>query len=102
MIFEKVFGRNKRVLGVKVPDKKTGEIKVLLNPSGKGAKYSKELKDGVSYTNSGRVKKTRSGKVKRLKDTQKSYRAGYLDAQKDNAKAYNSRRRRGGDSYKKD
>ncbi len=94
MAFPKVFGKNKKNIGVRVTDKKTGEQKVLLNPSGKGAKYAKELKDGVHYTNDGQVKTDRNGKPRRLTDTQKRWRSGYLEAQKDSAKAFKSRNKK--------
>lgn len=68
-----------------------GETKVLLNPAGKGAKFAKELRDSKHYTNEGETKKDKKGKIKRLSDTQRAYRSGYLKARSDSAKAFNSK-----------
>ena len=45
-----------------------------------------------------RYKADKDGVVMGLSDEQRSYRAGYLDARKDNAKAYkaNKKKKRGG------
>ena len=67
-----------------------GVTKTLLNPYGKGKKFARELKEGKRFTNDGKLKTTKSGKPKRLTDTQKSFRAGYLQARKDSAKAFKS------------
>ena len=48
-------------IGTKITNS-DGEIKVLLTPSGKGAKYASELKNGKRYTNSGVVKRYNNGK----------------------------------------
>lgn len=66
--------------------------KLLLNPYEKGNKAFAELKDGVHYTNDGKVKcNRRTGKPIRLTDTEKAYRSGYLAAQKDSRRVYKSR-----------
>lgn len=71
--------------------------KVLLNPYEKGNKAFAELRDGVHYTNDCKVKyNKRTGKPVRLTDTEKAYRSGYLAAQKDSRRAYNSRRNKNG------
>lgn len=68
--------------------KNNGKTVTLLNPSEKGAKYADELRNGTRYTNDGRYKADKDGVVLGLTKEQRSYRAGYLDAQKDSAKAY--------------
>ncbi len=73
-----------------------GEVRTLLTPAGKGAKYAKELREDKQYTNDGMtVKKhlsgSKKGKVKHLTAEQKAYRAGYLDSRKDSAKAFKSK-----------
>ena len=65
-----------------------GTTRTFLNPSGKGSKYAKELKDGVRYTNEGFQKRDEYGMPSELTDTQAAYRSGYLDAQKDSAAVY--------------
>ncbi len=57
--------------------RKDGSTCVLLNPAERGALYARELKDNYN---------PRSGNE--LTKTQRTYRSGYLDARKDNAKAY--------------
>lgn len=76
---------------------KKGKKITLLNPSEKGAKYAKELKEGRKRTNSGSYKLDENKKSIKLTDIERAYRGGYLDAQKDSAKAYKSRqeKRRG-------
>ena len=71
---------------------KKGKDVVLLNPSEKGAKYAKELKQGVKRTNSGSFKLDENKKSIKLTPAERAYRGGYLDAQKDSAKAYNARK----------
>lgn len=70
---------------------KDGSSTTLLTPAGKGTKYAEELRQGKHMTNDGEVKKDKKGKEKRLKDTDKAYRSGYLQAQKDAAKAHNAK-----------
>ena len=65
-----------------------GKKVTLLNPAEKGQKYACELGNNVRLTNDGSIKFRKNGKPKHLSDTAKSYRAGYLQARKDNAKAY--------------
>lgn len=72
----------------KIFETKNGKKVVLLNPSEKGGKYARELKSGIRTTNAGEVKFDEKGKQLELSYAQKSYRAGYLAARKDNAKAY--------------
>ena len=60
----------------------------LLTPDQKGAKAALELKQGVKHTNFGKVKRDENGSPLKLTKAQRSYRAGYLDARNDNAKAY--------------
>lgn len=66
-----------------------GEVKTLLTPTGKAAKYVAEIKSDTQYTNNGEIKLNRNGRPKRLNAEQKAYRAGYLDARKDSSKIYN-------------
>lgn len=68
-----------------------GEKQTFLTPAGKGAKYAAELKNKTRYTNDGKVKCDEDGKKLGLSKAQRSYRAGYLAANKDSAKAYNAR-----------
>ena len=58
-------------------DKVTGAVKTLLNPKEKGELYAREIKDNYN---------ARTGDA--LTHAQKSYRSGYLDARKDNARAF--------------
>ena len=81
-------------LGTRITDQ-DGVSKVLLNPSGKGAKYSAELKSGKRYTNSGSVKRDNNGKLLELDCCQRAFRSGYLQARKDSAKAYNAKKNGG-------
>ncbi len=80
-------------MAVKVKGKNGKEV-VLLNPSEKGGKFAKELKQGVKRTNAGGFKLTKEGKGIKLTDTEKAYRSGYLDARKDSANAYKASKRR--------
>lgn len=75
-----------------VIDKRTGRKKRLMNPSETGNKYAVELKRGIHLTNFGKPKTNKYGVVRKLTDTQKSYRSGYLKARKDNARAWNYRK----------
>ena len=59
--------------------------KALLTPAQKARKFSVELKHGVGLTNTLQRKRTKNGSIQRINKTQKAYRAGYLDARKDNA-----------------
>jgi len=61
-----------------------GKIITLLNPAEKGKKYASELKNKKRFTNDGEVK------ADSLTNSQAAYRIGYLQARKDNAKAFNS------------
>ena len=65
---------------------KDGEFNVVLTPAGKGAKFASELKNNKRYYNKGTKVKAEG-----LTDTQRAYRAGYLDARKDNAKVYTAK-----------
>lgn len=95
--------KSKRTLWVKDGKRKAGvaiefqdgEKVVLLNPSGKGGKFAKELKEGKHYTNDGKVKKDDKGNNKRLTDNQRSYRSGYLSCLKDQAKIHNAKKKGG-------
>ena len=67
---------------------KSGKTVRLLTPAQKGGKFAFEMRNGVKVTNFGGAKRNRNGKLRRLTKTERAYRAGYLDARKDNAKAY--------------
>ena len=67
---------------------KSGKEIRLLTPSQKGAKAATELKKGVKLTNFGKVKRNKDGSPRKLNKAERAYRGGYLDARKDNAKAY--------------
>lgn len=69
---------------------RSGKNVTLLNPAEKGAKYSAELRANVRCTNDHRVKKDKNGKKLGLSKAQRAYRAGYLTARSDSAKAYKS------------
>ena len=68
-----------------------GNAFALLTPTGKGAKYAKEIRDGTRYTNLGVQKVNANGNPVRLTKAQRAYRAGYLDHGKDSARAYNAK-----------
>ena len=71
---------------------KKGNVVTLLNPAEKADKYAKELRTGKKFTNDGISKKDKNGKVIKLGKKERAYRGGYLDARKDNSKAYKSKR----------
>ena len=68
-----------------------GHTKTLLSPSERGAKYATELREGYKQTNNGVYKRFDDGTPIDLNVTERAYRAGYLDAQKDSAGAFKSR-----------
>lgn len=59
---------------------KTGKKIVLLNPAEKAKRYARQMKKGVI---------TETGK--KLSKNDLAFRAGYLTARADNAKAFNSK-----------
>ena len=69
---------------------RNGETVVLLNPAEKGQLYARELKDNYAP-------KTADG----LSRSQRAYRSGYLDARKDNAKAYKHNKKKRAQKRKK-
>ncbi|MGN0804995.1 MAG: hypothetical protein ACI4MS_06400 [Candidatus Coproplasma sp.] len=71
---------------------KDGSSTVLLTPSGKGEKYSSELKTGISTRNDGSIKKDEYGYPVDLTSEQRAFRSGYLQAQKDSSKAYKAKK----------
>ena len=60
----------------------------FLNPARKAKKFAGELKRGKRYTNEGKPKRDSKGNHMTLTKEQRAYRGGYLDARKDNARAY--------------
>ncbi len=64
-------------MAVRVVDKKTGEVKTLLNPAEKGQLYARELRDNYN---------AKTGDA--LSSRKRSYNAGYLDARRDSARAW--------------
>lgn len=75
---------------------KKGNKITLLNPSEKGKKYAKELKNKKHYLNSNgfrTIKKDDNGNAKVLSKSEASYRMGYLAARKDSAKCYNAKKK---------
>lgn len=70
---------------------KNGKVVTLLNPSEKGGKYAGELKRGVKQTNAGDFKRNADGSLVSLTASERAYRAGYLDAQKDSANCYKAK-----------
>ena len=74
---------------------RSGKTIRLLSPAEKGKKAAYELKKGIRFTNMGKPKQNPDGSPMRLNKAQRAYRAGYLNARKDNAKAYNYNKKRG-------
>lgn len=74
-----------------------GEVRTLLTPAGRGAKFAEELRQGKQLTNDGVVKKhltgKRKGKEKQLTAEQRAFRAGYLESRKDSAKAFKAKKK---------
>ena len=71
---------------------KKGKDVTLLNPSEKGTKCADELRSGIRQTNDGHIKLDKFGNPIPLTDTEKAWRSGYLQAQKDSAKCYNAKK----------
>lgn len=69
-----------------------GEVRVVLNPAGKAAKFAMELKTGKRYTNGGKVKVDWEGKPLPLTEKQRRFRVGYLQSRKDNANAFKAKK----------
>lgn len=67
---------------------------IPLSPKRKGRKAAYELKTGKRYCNDGEPKKGKNGRHLKVSKTGRAYRAGYLDAREDIAKAANANRRR--------
>ncbi len=80
-------------MAVKVTTRK-GKTITLLNPAEKGRKYAAELKKGVKATNDHRIKNDEKGNPLRLNKVERSYRSGYLDARRDNANCYKSKKKK--------
>ena len=78
---------------MKVVTNKNGRKIYLLNPDEKARKYLAELKIGCKLTNKIELK-LENGKLIRLFKKDKAYRIGYLNARKDNSKAYMSKLRK--------
>ena len=76
----------------KVIIKKGKEI-TLLNPSERAEKFALELQTGKKQTNSGEWK-IKKGKWVELTPVESAFRSGYLQARKDNAKAYKANKKR--------
>jgi len=76
-------------MAVKVTNR-NGYTVTLLNPSEKGQLYARELKDNYNP-------RTGDGLTK----SQRAYRSGYLDARKDNAKAYKHNKKKKAASRRK-
>lgn len=77
------------------------KVRTFLNPHGKGAKYAAELKYKTRFTNCGDYKVDSNGEPLALTKTGAAWRSGYLQAQKDSAKAYNARQAAGAASKPK-
>lgn len=69
-----------------------GDKVTLLTPSGKGTKYAEDLRTGQVHSNDMEIKKDKKDNPRRLSDLQRSYRSGYLAAQRDSAKAYKAKK----------
>lgn len=68
-----------------------GKERTFLTPDTKGKKFAVEIKQGIHYTNEAQPKVDRNGEVKPLTANERAYRAGYLDARRDSANAYNAK-----------
>lgn len=75
--------------------RKNGNVITLLNPAEKASKYADELRNGIRYTNDNRYKADKNGVVMKVTKEGRAYRAGYLDARKDSAKAYKANKKKG-------
>ena len=73
-----------------------GTSTTLLTPAGKGTKYASELAMNCAITNDGVFKTDGNGNELELSAEQRAYRAGYLDCQKDSAKAYKAKKKKAG------
>ena len=71
---------------------KKGKNVTLLNPAERAEKFALELETGKKQTNNGEWKK-KNGQWVELTKTEAAFRSGYLQARKDNAKAYKSKKR---------
>lgn len=76
-------------MAVKVTNR-NGQTVTLLNPAEKGELYAREFKDNYN---------PRTGDA--LTKGQRAYRSGYLDARKDNAKAWKHNKAKKANSRKK-
>lgn len=83
-------------MAVIVKNKKSGKEVVLLNPAEKGRKAALELKRGVKMTNAGKFKLDENKKGIKLTDKERAFRAGYLAARNDSAKAFKARQKKKG------
>ena len=98
---KKFFGKStksdgkKRQAGVTVTFN-DGISVTLLNPSGKGEKFAKELKENKRYTNDGKIKTDDNGKPLELTKEQRAYRSAYLTALSDSSKAFNAKNKKAG------
>ena len=72
---------------------KNGKNVTLLNPAERGEKFAKELKQNRKRTNAGSYKLDKDKKSIKLTKEERAYRAGYLDARSDGAKAYKAKKR---------
>lgn len=70
-------------MAVKVTDRRTGEVKVLLNPAEKGALYAAELRDNWDPKRNDA-----------LTPGQRAYRRGYLRSRRDNAACYKAQQKK--------
>ena len=73
---------------------KNGKTFTLLNPAEKARKFANELSTGIRKTNAGDYKPDKNGDVG-LSAQGRAYRAGYLDARKDSAKAWKHKQKKG-------
>ena len=78
-------------MAVKVTSR-SGKTVTLLNPAEKGRKAAAELKAGIKCTNDHKV--NADGSVQRLTKDERAWRAGYLAARSDSAKAWKSQQKK--------
>lgn len=83
--------KNKDVKSGVIVEFNDGDTAVLLTPAGRAQKFANELKDGVKTRNDGTIVMDEYGYPVDLISTQRAYRAGYLEARKDSAKAYKAK-----------
>ncbi|MBQ8145498.1 MAG: hypothetical protein IJZ04_05300 [Clostridia bacterium] len=76
-------------------NEKTGKLFTYLTPSERAEKFACELKSGNRSSTAGEAYLDENNNPIKLSKEARAFRAGYLDAQKDSAKAYKHRMAKG-------